>query len=233
MDLTRKNMGTAPRYHFRDWRPPKLAVPNLGSGRERAGRQRWSGPWSRGSRDQVVGCPSKPTAPTRPQKGGPCPTNKKWGKTLLCLSSPYPEWGTCGVLVFLGFSSRRFALQTFPNLMGELDQRIFGTGIMGGKVATVLEAQGEALRWTFKPSRREAFRMIPGIGKTCHFFPRWCPPGGNFDSLLLENAPPMDVKSPSTLKDLDVRGHFRLTKKEERGLQRLCPSSSELRKGLG
>ncbi|KAG0711419.1 hypothetical protein GWK47_002291 [Chionoecetes opilio] len=33
----------------------------------------------------------------------------------------------------------------------------------------------------------------------------------------------MDVKSPLLLQDLDVPGQFRLTKKEERGLQRFLP----------
>ncbi|KAG0725805.1 hypothetical protein GWK47_037883 [Chionoecetes opilio] len=94
------------------------------------------------------------------------------------------------------------------------------------EVATVLEdVKDEGLRWTLQVlQEREDLRDdYRNLGKTVIIFLGGAPPGGIRFLAPENNAPgPMDVKSPLLLQDLDVPGQFRLTKKEERGLQRLC-----------
>ncbi|KAG0710906.1 hypothetical protein GWK47_021813 [Chionoecetes opilio] len=113
--------------------------------------------------------------------------------------------------------------------------REIGTGIMVEEVATVLEdVKDEALRWTLQVLQSvRTFAILPGIGQTCHHFPRWCPSGGiRFLAPGAMHQARWMSKVLYSFKIWMFQGQFRLTKKEERGLQRFASLSPSLRKGL-
>ncbi|KAG0712874.1 hypothetical protein GWK47_017443 [Chionoecetes opilio] len=185
-----------------------------------------------GVADQVVGMSFDTTASnTGRRNGGPCPHRTENGErpAAFRLSSPYPgAGGTYGVRPCSGCSSspEHLLFKRFQTPMGEHRPRGLRHGNHGGGSGDVLEdVKDEALRWTLQIlQEREGLRDdYRELVKLVIIFLGGAPSRGNSIPCSWSNAPgQMDVKSPSTLQDLDVPGPVPLDEEGGRGLQRLC-----------
>ncbi|KAG0713776.1 hypothetical protein GWK47_015469 [Chionoecetes opilio] len=168
----------------------------------------------------------------RPAETGPVSSsNRKWGKT--CCISPvvtisWSWWYMRCSSVFLGCSSspEHLLFKRFQTSWESIDREDFGTGIMVEEVATVLEdVKDEALRWTLqvlqeREDLRDDYRELV---KLVIIFLGGAPPGGiRFLAPGAMHQARWMSKVLYSFKIWMFRGQFRLTKKEERGLQRLC-----------
>ncbi|KAG0726272.1 hypothetical protein GWK47_036956 [Chionoecetes opilio] len=166
----------------------------------------------------------------RPQKRGLLSSsNRKWGKPAAFLPVVTIRAGVHAVVRPCSwvFSSPALLFKRFQTSWESIDR---GTSAReswwkGSGDCSRGRQKGEALRWTLqvlqeREDLRDDYRELVKLG---HHFPRWCPSRWNSIPCSWSNAPgQMDVKVLYSFKIWMFRGQFRLTKKEDRGLQRLC-----------
>ncbi|KAG0727626.1 hypothetical protein GWK47_034264 [Chionoecetes opilio] len=165
-------------------------------------------------------------------KNGACVLiEQKMGKDLLHFACRHHILELVVHAVFvrvLGCSSspEHLLFKRFQTSWESIDREDFGTGIMVEEVATVLEdVKDEALRWTLqvlqeREDLRDDYRELV---KLVIIFLGGAPPGGiRFLAPGAMHQARWMSKVLYSFKIWMFRGQFRLTKKEERGLQRLC-----------
>ncbi|KAG0714757.1 hypothetical protein GWK47_013521 [Chionoecetes opilio] len=180
---TKEHGGTVSR-HLPDWGPNCSPSPIWGSGKGGgAWRQRWSRPWRHGecgsgSRDVLRHHGIQPG-----RRNGACVLSNKKGekRPVLFPFVTFPWSGGTAVLSFFGFSSPpRASLSNASKPHGDTPERTSAGESWGRKSGDCSRGRkDEALRWTFKPSRGEAFAMIPGFWSNLHIFLGGAPPGWN------------------------------------------------------
>ncbi|KAG0698584.1 hypothetical protein GWK47_026013 [Chionoecetes opilio] len=210
-----------------------LAVAKLGSGTgESMAAAVVSALETWGVADQVVGMSFDTTASNTGRRNGACVLiEQKMGKDLLLspvVTISWSWWYMRCSSVFLGVPHRPSICSSkrFQTSWESIDREDFGTGIMVEEVATVLEdVKDEALRWTLqvlqeREDLRDDYRELV---KLVIIFLGGAPPGGiRFLAPGAMHQARWMSKVLYSFKIWMFRGQFRLTKKEERGLQRLC-----------
>ena len=210
-----------------------LAVAKLGSGTgESMAAAVVSALETWGVADQVVGMSFDTTASNTGRRNGACVLiEQKMGKDLLHFACRHHILELVVHAVFvrvLGCSSSPELLlfKRFQTSWESIDREDFGTGIMVEEVATVLEdVKDEALRWTLqvlqeREDLRDDYRELVEL---VIIFLGGAPPGGiRFRAPGAMHHARWMSKVLYSFKIWMFRGQFRLTKKEERGLQRMC-----------